>query len=44
MSADGIDFVCTECGKTFHIPFQDYWGQYDHGGEPTCPDCQEDEA
>ena len=45
MSDDGIDFVCTECGQPFCVPFQHYMGQFDHPpSEPICPDCEEDEA
>lgn len=42
MSETGIDFVCTECKKTFWIPSADYEGQFDHPpSEPICPDCEE---
>ena len=42
MTTKGHDFTCDECGKAFVIPFEDYRGQWDHGGEPLCPDCVEE--
>lgn len=40
--ADGIDFVCDYCGKTFVIPFRYYEGEFDHPPNvPLCPACKE---
>jgi hypothetical protein len=43
MKPEGHEFKCGICRETFVIPFDDYFGQFDHPpSEPICDECDYD--